>query len=51
MSSQRIERCYTDNIYLIESLPSEDEYERRYLIMGNSGNTYKVTIAKKPNCT
>jgi hypothetical protein len=51
MSSQRIERCYTDNIYLIESLPPEEDYERKYLIMGNSGHTYKVTITNKPYCT
>ena len=53
MSSRRIERCYTDNIYLIESLPPEEEYpyERNYLIMGNSGNTYTVTISNEPSCT
>ena len=53
MSSGRIERCYTDNIYLIESLPPEEDhpYKRKYLIMGNSGRTYKVTISNKPNCT
>ena len=53
MSSQRIERCYTDNIYLIESLPPEEEFpfKRKYLIMGNSGRTYRVTISNRPNCT
>ena len=53
MSSGRIERCYTDNIYLIESLPPEEEfpYQRKYLIMGNSGKTYKVTISNSPRCT
>ena len=53
MSSRRIERCYTDNIYLIESLPPEEEYpyERNYLIMGNSGKTYTVTISNEPSCT
>ena len=51
MSSQRIERCYTDNIYLIESLPPEEDYVRKYLIMGNSGHTYTVTISNKPYCT
>ena len=53
MSSRRIERCYTDNIYLIESIPPEEEYpyERNYLIMGNSGNTYTVTISNEPSCT
>ena len=53
MSSRRIERCYTDNIYLIESLQPEEDYpyERNYLIMGNSGNTYTVTISNMPSCT
>ena len=51
MSSQRIERCFTDNIYLIESLEPEDDYERKYLIMGNSGRTYTVKIANYPTCT
>ena len=53
MSSQRIERCYTDNIYLIESLPpdSEDDKERTYVIMGHSGHVYNVTISRRPHCT
>ena len=53
MSSRRIERCYTDNIYLIESIQPEPDYpyERQYLIMGNSGNTYTVTISNQPTCT
>ena len=53
MASQRIERCYTDNIYLIESMPPEEHfpYIRQYLIMGNSGKTYKVTISNSPSCT
>ena len=53
MASQRIERCYTDNIYLIESLPPDEHfpYIRQYLIMGNSGKTYKVTISNSPSCT
>ena len=53
MSDRRIERCYTDNIYLIESVPPDEDnpYEREYLIMGNSGNTYTVTISNDPSCT
>ena len=53
MSSQRIERCYTDNIYLIESVPpdSEDDMERTYVIMGHSGHVYNVTISHRPKCT
>ena len=53
MSSQRIERCYTDNIYLIESVPPdpEDDTERTYVIMGHSGHVYNVTISHRPKCT
>ena len=51
MSSGRIERCYTDNIYLIESYPPEEENERKYLIMGNSGREYNVKISNFPTCT
>ena len=51
MTSGRIERCYTDNIYLIESFLPDNEFKRKYLIMGNSGNTYLVTIANRPFCT
>ena len=54
MSPRRIERCYTDNIYLIESFPpddDEDDPERKYKIMGHSGNVYTVTISKHPKCT
>ena len=53
MSSRRIERCYTDNIYLIESLPPEEKYpnQRVYVIMGHSGKIYNVTISNVPNCT
>jgi hypothetical protein len=53
MSLGRIERCFTDNIYLIESLPEDEDnpYERSYIIMGNSGRTYTVTISHRPKCT
>ena len=53
MSSQRIERCYTDNIYLIESVPPdpEEDTERKFVIMGHSGHVYNVTITNRPKCT
>ena len=53
MSSKRIERCYTDNIYLIESLPPDpdDDTQRIFVIMGHSGNVYNVTISNHPHCT
>ena len=53
MALGRIERCFTDNIYLIESIPPQNNhpYERNFVIMGNSGNVYQVTIANYPKCT
>ena len=54
MSSQRIERCYTDNIYLIEVEPPDEDDEdikRKFVIMGHSGHVYNVTITNHPHCT
>ena len=54
MSSQRIERCYTDNIYLIEVEPPDEDDEdikRKFVIMGRSGHVYNVTITNHPHCT
>ena len=53
MALGRIERCFTDNIYLIESIPPQNNhpYERNFVIMGNSGHVYQVTIANYPKCT
>ena len=51
--STRIERCFTDNLYLVESIPqnSNEEKKRIYLIMGSTGNVYSVVITNKPTCT
>ena len=51
--STRIERCFTDNLYLVESIPqnSKEEKKRIYLIMGSTGNVYSVVITNKPTCT
>jgi hypothetical protein len=53
MSQERIQRCYTNNIYLIEAVPpnSENDTERAYVIMGHSGHVYNVTITNYPSCT
>ncbi len=51
--STRIERCFTDNLYLVESIPPNlnEEKKRVYLIMGSTGNVYSVVITNKPTCT
>lgn len=49
----RIGRAFTDNLYLVESLPPENEedYTREYSVMGSTGNVYKVVIENEPTCT
>lgn len=49
----RIGRAFTDNLYLVESIPPENEedYTRKYSVMGSTGNVYKVTIENEPTCT
>ena len=47
----RVERCFSDNLYLIESfIPDSQILERRYSIMGSKGNVYEVTINYNPYC-
>lgn len=43
-------RCITDKIYLIESKMITN-YEQEYVIMGTTGNVYKVHICNNPTCT
>lgn len=52
----RIKRCFTDNIYLMESLPSnevndEEDLTKQFIVMGSTGNLYTVTISYEPHCT
>lgn len=51
--NDRIKRCYSDNLYLIDSLPIDVDHplDRSYIVMGNSRNTYQVTISNYPKCT
>ena len=46
-------RAYDDPLYLIESIPPEDEDDpiREFLVMGTTGNVYTVTIENEPSCT
>lgn len=50
---RRIMRAYDDPLYLIESIPPEDEDDpiREFLVMGTTGNVYTVTIENEPSCT
>ena len=44
-------RGLTQRLYLIESIISNDQYEKIYAIMGSTGNVYHVTITNMPTCT
>ena len=50
---RRIMRAYDDPLYLIESIPPEDEDDpiREFSVMGTTGNVYTVTIENEPSCT
>ena len=51
--NERIEKCYSDNVLLVDSLPIDvdNPLERSYIVMGNSGIPYQVTISNYPKCT
>jgi len=51
MSYERKCRGVTQNIYLIETIVNVDECERKYVVMGSTGNVYDVTIKTEPSCT
>jgi hypothetical protein len=51
MSELRKQRCIIQKIYLIETIPSNDLYEKEYVIMGSTGNVYNVIIKKNPECS
>lgn len=47
----RKSRGLTQKLFLIETLAIADDGERKYAIMGSTGNVYTVTISSIPNCT
>lgn len=48
----RKQRGLTQAIYLIESIIDENnKYEKKYIVMGSSGNVYTVSINQTPTCT
>jgi Ring finger domain len=49
MSSTRKERGKTQNIFLIETIINEKE--RKFMVMGLTGNIYQVTMKHIPECT
>lgn len=53
MSSTRKQRGSTQSIFLIETIipANETDLERKYVVMGSTGNIYDVTIKDEPECT
>ena len=49
----RIAKAYNDRLYLVESIPPENEDDalREYIVMGSTGNVYRVKIKHEPSCT
>jgi len=48
----RKQRGLTQPIYLIETVIEEkNQYEKKYIVMGSSGNVYTVNISHTPTCT
>lgn len=51
MSFLRKQRGKTQSIFLIETIIDDKELERKYVVMGLTGNIYNVIIKDKPECT
>lgn len=49
--STRKERGVTQKLFLIETIETNKETEKKYVIMGSTGNVYDVTITNEPKCT
>lgn len=48
--SSRKDRSKTQNLYVIEAR-NNGLYEKKYIVMGSTGNVYTVTIGPHPTCT
>ena len=47
----RKNRGLTQTLFLIEVIPTEDENEKKFAVMGTTGNIYDVTISTYLECT
>jgi len=47
----RKERGVTQNLYLVDTVETNDRYSKEYVIMGSTGNIYNVGICHNPTCT
>jgi hypothetical protein len=46
----RKSRGVTQKLFLIENVPSTNTKERKFVIMGSTGNVYTVSITNTPSC-
>jgi hypothetical protein len=47
----RKERGINQRLYLIETIITNNEYQKQYVVMGSTCNIYTVSIDKSPECT
>lgn len=51
MDNARKQRGVTQKLFLVEACKVEGEMERKYVIMGSTGNIYTVSIKDNSSCT
>ena len=51
MKNDRKIKGSSQNIFLIETIMPESEKEKKFDVMGSTGNVYTVTIKDIPECT
>lgn len=49
--SSRKDRGTKQNLFLIENLKTDKKYDKKYVVMGSTGNVYMVNISNSPTCT
>mgnify|MGYP000990748254 CR=1 FL=1 len=48
---KRKNRGIVQKLYLVEILEASDDLKREYIVMGSTGNVYRVEISETPTCT
>jgi hypothetical protein len=48
---ERIDRAYTQRLFLVQKQLEEDKLEGNFVVLGSTGNIYKVTIGKIVACS
>ena len=51
MSQARKQRGATQNIFLIETVVDDNQFERKFVVMGSTKNVYNVIIKTTPTCS